>query len=356
MGSRTRLLRRFLGGALLLATLLAATACWGTNPQDTLAPRGPVASDQKALFYPAFWIAVVIFFLVEGLLVYAVIHFRHRRTHPDDRLVKQVHGNTRIEIAWTLAPTLLLAILAIPTVATIYNLEPKRTSDSLQVNVVGHQWWWEFQYTDYPDNNTPSKFVTTANELHIPVGRRVNITLKSVDVIHAFFVPSLAGQLDAVPGHNNQMWIQADQTGTYLGQCTQFCGASHAFMRFRVIADDNFDGWIAAQKAPPVAPTGDTQAGAQLFAQMTFNNPGHKAGACYGCHTINGVSQGNVGPNLTHFASRTTFAGSTLDNTPENVAKWLRDPQAVKPDAIMPNLGLSDQQINDLVAYLESLK
>ncbi|HLZ71222.1 MAG TPA: cytochrome c oxidase subunit II [Dehalococcoidia bacterium] len=356
MASRTRLLRRYLASASLLLTVIATTACWGTNPQDTLAPRGPVARDQKALFYPAFWIAVVVFFVVEGLLVYAVIRFRHRRGDPDDRLVKQVHGNTRIEIAWTIAPTLLLALLAIPTVATVYNLEPKRTADSIQVNVVGHQWWWEFQYTDYPDPNTPSKFVTTANELHVPVGRRVNITLKSVDVIHAFFVPSLAGQLDAVPGHNNQMWLQADHAGEYLGQCTQFCGSSHAFMRFRVIADDDFNGWLTSQQAPPVAPTAATQAGARLFATQTFSNPGHKAGACYGCHAINTVSQGNVGPNLTHFASRGTFAGASLDRTPENIARWLRDPQSVKPDAIMPNLGLSDQEIADLVAYLESLK
>lgn len=345
MGSRTRMLRRLLLGASLIVTVLAATACWGNNPQDTLAPRGPVARDQKALFYPAFWIAVAVFFLVEGLLVYAVVHFRHRG---GDRIPKQVHGNTRIEVLWTIAPTLLLALLTIPTVATVYNLAPKKSGNPLTVNVIGHQWWWEFEYPDLG--------VVTANELHIPVNRRVNITLKSVDVIHAFFVPSLAGQLDAVPGHENEMWIQSDHAGEYLGQCTQFCGTSHAFMRFRVMADADFDGWVAAQKAPPVAPTAATQAGADLFAKQTFANAGFKGGACFACHSINGVSAGKVGPNLTHFASRKTFAGSSLDNTPENVAKWLHNPQAVKPEAIMPNLGLSQQEIDTLVTYLESLK
>jgi cytochrome c oxidase subunit 2 len=324
-------------GALLTAVLVSS-ACWGTNPQDTLAPRGPVARDQKALFYPAFWVAVVIFFLVEGLLVYAVIHFRHRGGEPG--LPRQIHGNTRIEIIWTIAPTLLLVAFTIPTVAAVYNLQPKKTADSIEVKVVGHQWWWEFQYTDLG--------VVTANELHIPVNRRVNLTLTSIDVIHAFYVPQLAGQLDVVPGHENEMWIQADNPGTYLGQCTQFCGTSHAFMRFRVMAQQgqDFDAWVANQKAPPVAPTDATAAGAKTFAN----------GACIGCHTIETVSQGKVGPNLTHFASRTTLAGATLDRTDADIAKWLRDPPAVKPESKMPNLHLSEQDIANLVQYLDSLK
>ncbi|MHB8578009.1 MAG: cytochrome c oxidase subunit II, partial [Dehalococcoidia bacterium] len=316
----------------------ASSACWGTNPQDTLSPRGPVAHDEKALFYPIFWIAVVVFFLVEGLLVYCLIRFRHKPG--TDVLPKQVHGNTRLEIGWTIAPTLLLAIISIPTVATIYNLAPKNTADSINVTVVGHQWWWEFQYPDLG--------VVTANELHIPTGRRINLTLHSIDVIHAFHVPELAGQLDVVPGHSNEMWIQSDKPGTFYGQCTQFCGASHAFMRFRVMADaqPDFDTWVAAQKAPPIAPTGAATKGSQLFAN----------GACIGCHTIQGVSQGKVGPNLTHFGSRTTLAGASLDNTPANVQKWIHNPQAVKPQAKMPNLHLSDQDVADLVKYLETLK
>jgi len=337
MPSRTRLLRRLVIVGTILTAALALTACVGSpNPEDTLSPHGTVARDQQQLLIVAFWIAGVIFFVVEGLLVYSVYRFRRRGREPG--LPRQIHGNTRIEIIWTIAPTLLLVFLTIPTVATIYRLEPKTTPDSLQVRVVGHQWWWEFQYTD--------KGVVTANELHIPLNTRVNLTLNSADVIHAFFVPELAGQLDVVPGHNNVMWIESDRPGTYLGQCTQFCGTSHAFMRMRVMVDPDFDTWLANQKAPPAAPTAANVAGAKAFAN----------GQCVNCHAVTGVSQGLVGPNLTHFGSRTTLAGATLDNTPENVAKWLRNPADVKPEAKMPNYHLSEQDINDLVTYLESLK
>jgi cytochrome c oxidase subunit 2 len=341
MASRSRFNRRLVLSVSLVLLALGSAACIGSkNPQDTLSPRGPAAADAKALFYPAFWIAVVVFVLVEGLLVFFVLRYRHRPGQ--DRLPKQVHGNTRAEIGWTIAPTLLLGILAIPTVATVYHLNPANHKDNnpLNVTVIGHQWWWEFDYTDLG--------VITANELHIPANRSILLTMNSVDVIHAFYVPELAGQIDVVPGHNNKMFLQADTPGTYLGQCTQFCGASHAFMRFRVMADPpgDFDAWVTNQKAGPVAPTGDTQAGAQAFAN----------GACIGCHTIQGVSQGKVGPNLTHFGSRTTLAGGTLDNTAADVQKWIHDPQAVKPSAKMPNLHLSDQDIANLVAYLESLK
>lgn len=349
MPARVRPFRTLLIVACAVLVALLFSACLGSkNPQDTLAPRGPVAHDQKQLFYPIFWIAVVIFVAVEGLFLYALFRFRHRRGQ-EDILPKQVHGNTRMEIGWTIAPTLLLAIIAIPTVATIYNLRPKNVNNPLNVTVVGHQWWWEFKYDDLG--------ITTANELHIPAGRRVNISLQSKDVIHAFHVPSLAGQIDAVPGHDNLMWLEAANPGTYLGQCTQFCGESHAFMRFRVIADstDDFTAWVANQQAPPVAPTGDAQAGAQLFANGTFTVKGTQY-QCVACHTIQGVSQGQVGPNLTHFASRTTLAGSTLENTPDQVMRWLRNPPGVKPGSIMPNLQLTQQQIDDLTAYLESLK
>jgi len=339
MEPRTRQLGRLLLGAALITAVLATSACFGSsNPQDTLSPRGPVAHDQKQLFYPIFWIAVAVFVLVEGLLVYALVRFRHRPGY--EGLPKQVHGNTRVEIGWTIAPTLLLAIITVPTVATIYRLAPKEIDNPLHVTVVGHQWWWEFQYTDAEVG------VVTANELHIPLHRRVNLKLNSIDVIHAFFVPELAGQVDVVPGHNNEMWIQADHAGTFSGQCNQFCGTSHAFMRFKVMGDSDFDSWVQQQKAPPTPPQGDTQAGATAFAN----------GACIGCHTIQGVSQGKVGPNLTHFGSRTSLAGASLDNNSTDVAKWIRNPQAVKPEAKMPNLHLDEQTIADLVTYLESLK
>jgi cytochrome c oxidase subunit 2 len=340
MPARVRPLRSLLIVAGVVVFTIASVSCIGSqNPQDTTAPAGPVAQQQKALFYPIFWIAVGIFFVVETLLIVACLRFRHRRGR-DDTLPKQVHGNTRLEIGWTIAPTLLLAIVAIPTVATVYHLQPSNEGNPLNVNVIGHQWWWEFQY--------PELSVVTANELHIPTNRRVNLHLSSVDVIHAFWVPRLAGQLDVVPGHQNEMWFQADHPGTFFGQCTQFCGESHAYMRIRVIASvpNEFDAWVANQQAPPVAPTGDAQAGAQAFAN----------GQCVACHTIQGVSSGKVGPNLTHFASRETLAAGTLDNTPDNVHKWIYNPQAIKPGNDMPNLHLSDEDINNLVTYLETLK
>jgi len=180
------------------------------------------------------------------------------------------------------------------------------------------------------------------------IGTATAMRAKAFGLRVVFYDPLLPDGVDVVPGHNNQMWLEADNPGDYSGQCTQFCGTSHAFMRFRVMSQtsDDFDGWVAAQKAPPVAPTADTQAGAMAFAQ----------GACIGCHTIQGVSQGKVGPNLTHFASRTTFAGSSLPNQPEDVAKWIKNPQSVKPEAKMPKLPLDDNTIADLVKYLETLK
>jgi cytochrome c oxidase subunit II len=360
MASRTRLIRRLLVIAGVLCVCIVTASCWGnSNPQDTLSPRGPVAHDQKALFYPIFWIAAVVFFGVEGLLLYTLYRFRHRAG--TDTLPRQTHGNTRLEIGWTIAPTLLLAIIAIPTVATLYNLEPKKTATSMEVNVVGHQWWWEFQY--------PDSGVVTANELHIPVGRRINLHLASVDVIHAFHVPELAGQLDVVPNHNNEMWLQADSANTYLGQCTQFCGASHAFMRFRVVAQNqsDFDAWVAAQKVGAAVPTDPkAKAGYDLFTNISqpFNVIAPKiprdppTASCASCHMVNGdkTALGKVGPNLTHLQSRTTFAGASLEMTAENLAKWIRNPRDIKPDAIMPHMQLTDEQIDDLVAYLQTLK
>ena len=370
MVSRVRRLWRFLVSAPLLLTIMVlASGCFGdSNPQDVLAPRGAVAADDKRLFYVSFWIAVVVFVLTEGMLLLAVMKFRHRRER-GDALPKQIHGNTRMEIAWTIAPALILAALTVPTIATIYHLRPSNQGDPLNVTVIGHQWWWEFQYPDLG--------VVTANELHIPSHRRVNLLLHTGDVTHIFYVPQLAGGMDNVANHDNSMWIEGDREGTYQGQCTQFCGASHAFMRFKVRVDSptNFDNWVAAQKAAPVNPNGGpgTPTPQSVGAAPSFTYNGHtgtpagglqvfSSNACIGCHTIQGISAGKVGPNLTHFGSRTSLAGASLSNDPtngigpNNVAKWIHDPQAVKPEAKMPNLHLTDDQIANLVAYLESLK
>lgn len=323
---------------LVLAALLTAGCTPG--PQDALAPVGPVGAMESGLYNLIFGIAVVVFVIVEGLLIYAVLRYRQR---PGDGIPVQVHGNTKLEIAWTIIPVLILVGVAIPTLTTIASAAgtpPGR--DVLNVKVIGHQWWWEFQY---PDQN-----VVTADELHIPIGTKVALTVVSADVIHSFWVPKLGGKLQAIPNRVNTMWFEADQAGTYHGQCYQLCGTSHANMRFIVVAESkaDFAKWIADQQANAVTPSGGEAAkGAQVFA----------TGPCVGCHTIRGTNaKAKIGPDLTHFGSRQTIAGAILENNPKNLAMWLHDPPAVKPGSLMPNYHLTNDQVNALVAYLESLK
>ena len=323
---------------LLLAIMaLVLTSCSAHDPQNTLASAGIVAKKQEDLFWLIFWWAAGVFVVVELLLLFVVLRFRRQ---PGQGIPTQTHGNTRMEIAWTIAPALVLVSIGIPTISTIWDLATP-PAVAMQVKVVGHQWWWEFQY--------PEIGIVTANELHIPVGETVNFALESGDVIHSFWVPKLGGKQDAVPSHSNPLWLRADSPGMYYGQCAELCGIQHAQMRFRVIAQprSEFDDWARAQRTPPAAASGEAARGAQIFA----------TNACIGCHTIEGTpGVGKTGPNLTHFGSRTTLASAILQNTPENLAKWLRNPQAVKEGALMPNLNLSEDQVSGLVAYLQSLK
>ena len=332
----------FLGIALLLGFLLLATACFPSHPQSTFDARGPVAQAQLNLFVIIFWVAVFVFVVVQGILLYAVIKYRRR---PGQELPVQTHGNTRLEVAWTIAPALILAIIAVPTIATIFDTANTPPGDVLEVRVIGHQWWWEFEYTDLG--------VVTANELHIPVGETVNVTLESDDVIHSFWIPKLAGKTDLIPGNTNTMWFSADEPGEYLGQCAEFCGTAHAQMRFRVFADprEEFDAWVVSQKKTPIIAPDDM--GADLFMNTAFAG-GQR---CAFCHTIEGMQiKGTVGPDLTHLAGRSTIAAGLLDNNETNLADWLRDPSAVKPGTFMPDLGLTDDQISTLVTFLGSLE
>ena len=328
--------------SLLLGFLFLATACFPSDPQSTFDARGPVAQAQLNLFVLIFWVAVIVFVLVNGILLYTVIKYRRK---PGQGLPVQTHGDTRLEIAWTIAPALVLAIIAVPTIVTIFETANPPPGDLLEVRVTGHQWWWEFEYSDLG--------VVTANELHVPVGQSVNLTLESDDVIHSFWVPKLAGKTDMIPGNTNFMWFSADETGEYFGQCAEFCGTAHSQMRFRVIAEtrEEFDAWVALQKKTPVIAQDDP--GADLFMNATFEG-GQR---CAFCHTIEGMQiKGTVGPDLTHLAGRTTIAAGLLDNNETNLADWLRDPSAVKPGALMPDLGLTEDQISTLVTFLGSLK
>ncbi len=325
----------------ILAIGLLLVGCYPNNPQSTFDAAGPVAEKQLTLFYYIFWAMAFVFVVFTAAFLYIILRFRRRPGH--DTIPRQVHGHTPLEIAWTVPPFLVLAVVAVPAIITLFELDTP-PAGALEVNVIGHQWWWEFQY--------PEQGIVTANELHIPVGRPVKFTLTSTDVIHSFWVPKLAGKQDVIPTRENLMWFQADRPEEFYGQCTEFCGISHANMRLRVIADppEAFDQWVKAQQTPPkpaVELAGLAAEGASLFSSK----------GCIGCHTVKGVAEfGKVGPELTHVGSRGIIAAGLLTNTPENLKTWLHNPPGVKPGSKMPNLLLTDDEIEKLVAYLQSLR
>ena len=340
----------FRSPAIAVLGLLLAVGCNPDSPQSILQAYGPVAERQLGLFWLLFWAVLVVFVLVCGWLVYTVIRYRRR---PGQGIPEQVHGNTKLEITWTLIPAILLAALAVPTVAgQFYITEPPAGSDQMTIEVTGHQWWWS---VEYPDSG-----VVTANEIHVPVGKAVVVDLTSEDVIHSFWIPKLAGKIDVVPGKTTSMWFQADEPGEYLGQCAEFCGESHTWMKFRVIAEsqEDYEAWTQAQLAEAPQPSTEAETvGAQLFITK----------ACIACHKITGVpaAAGIIGPNMTHVGSRNSIAAGVLDNTEENVKAWITDPSEFKPGNIMnrdglaytnPNFALSDEDVNNLTAYILSLK
>ncbi|MGH2751391.1 MAG: cytochrome c oxidase subunit II [Actinomycetota bacterium] len=364
-GFSRKFTRRAVKGALLSLLVLAATACAGAEdaPQSVLNPAGEFSRAPDVLWNITLAIAVVVFVLVEGALVYALIRFRHK----EGRKASQFHGNTKVEVVLTVVPALILAGLAIPTVGTILDLQGDPPEDGLRVEVIAHQFWWEF---NYPEEN-----ITTANELHIPAGEPVVLEIQgaetdgvdgTAEVIHSFWIPRLGGTQDVVPGYTNFLRYQADEPGRFLGQCKEFCGLSHANMKLVAYAhtQEDFDAWVEQQTSPAAeSASGDAAAGREIFAEnfevkSTVVEDGADAYACASCHAVQpGLeAQPKIGPNLTHFAGRSTFAGATFENNAENLAAWLRDPDGVRPGSKMPALDLSEDQINDLVAYLQSLE
>ncbi|HEX3394027.1 MAG TPA: cytochrome c oxidase subunit II [Acidimicrobiales bacterium] len=334
--SRTH--RRVRLGVILALAALAVAACSSNAPQTTLDPQGPNARTISHLINPVFWVAGVVFVLVEGMAIIFVIKYRDRG---DSQEPVQIHGNSRLEVGWTLIPAAILVAVAIPTIATIFKLS-KKPAHAINVTVTAHQWWWEYNYPDLG--------VVTANELHMPVKQPLEITLIGADVIHSFWVPALAGKQDVVPGRVNHMNMTGDKVGTFLGQCTEFCGSSHANMRLKAMVQtpQDFQSWVASQRQAAATPTGGSPADEGL---TLFTSKG-----CSGCHTVQGVSDGKVGPNLTHLQSRTSFAGAIFTMNPDNLSTWLKNPPGVKPGSKMPNLNLSGDEISKLVAYLETLK
>jgi len=335
--SMQSLTRPVLRGALALT--LALGGCAWDGPMSTVVPRSDFARDILHIYSIITWITIAIALLVGLMLAWVLARFRARPGTVG--MPAQTRGHTLLEISWTIGPAIVLLLIAIPTIQVIFRTQAAPPRDALEVRVQGHQWWWEFQY--------PALQIVTANELHVPAGRPVALVLEGPDVIHSFWVPQLGGKRDVVPGRLNRLTFTAETPGEYRGQCAEFCGVSHANMGMRVIVDapDAFARWVAAQKVePPEPPAGPAADGKAIFAQS----------ACVGCHTIRGVSSGALGPDLTRFGSRHTLAAGILPNTVENVAAWIKDPPAIKPDAKMPALGLTDEQARAVATYLIGLK
>jgi len=305
----------------------------------TLNPFSPQAAAISHLFVAILVVLAAIFVLVTALVTVAIIRYRDRPGAPE---AKQNFGSHRLEVTWTVGPIVLLAIIGFFMVRTIHASDPPKAGRTADLRVIGHQWWWEVVY--------PQSGAITANEIHIPVGQDLIVEVDSADVIHDFWVPELGRKVDAVPGHPNQVWIRADQPGVYQGVCAEFCGQEHTWMRMIVVAEPqaDFDAWQAAQLVTPAAPTeGEALQGLQLVKDET----------CLNCHAISGLpGHKTIGPDLTHVASRRILASGAIDNTRDNLFKWLKDPESIKPQSHMPNFQLSDDRVNALVAYMETLK
>jgi cytochrome c oxidase subunit II len=387
MHLRTDALRQLRRWLPMLA-LLAAACSPDRYPQTALRPISDFARIGDDIQTQTFYWALGVFVLVEGALLYAVFRFRGR---PTDAEPRQVHGNTLIEIIWTVIPALILAAIAVPTVKGIFQTSATPTGDVLTVQVVGHQWWWEFRY---PDLN-----ITTANELHIPVGQTVSLRMGTADVVHSFWPPRFAGKRDVFPNRETRLWFKAEEAGEYPGQCAEFCGIQHGRMAFRVRAQtpEEFQTWAAHMqtlgpkpaKAAEAMPRADSvrtaSAGAAVQApqkpelgkgaQPTTagrdsasapaqpQDPAYAAGeklfsakGCVGCHSLNAVDapKGMIGPNLANIGARSYIGAGSFKNTDENLSRWIQNPQAMKQGVLMPNLGVTPEEAKSLVAYLRA--
>jgi cytochrome c oxidase subunit 2 len=336
-----------LGLGVALLSLLSGCA---NVPQTTVLPKTEAAEKIQSLYVLIFWLAVAVFIFVQGGLLWVLWRFRAR---PGHELPEQTHGNTTLEIGWTIAPAVILVVMAVPTIRTVFELEsppPAQASGlpPLVIEVTGKQWWWEFKYPEIkrPDGSP----MVTANEMVIPTDRTVYLSITSDNVIHSFWVPQLMGKIDAMPNHDNRIWFTATDPGQYFGQCAEYCGVQHAQMRMNVIAmaPADYDAW-AQRSARPAEPVTDiAKVGSEAFV----------ANGCAGCHTVDGnpTAIGVIGPNLSHVGSRTTIAAGILTNTPENLAAWISDPQGIKPGSQMTNQHVRPSDLDAIVAYLHSLK
>ncbi|CAN5832544.1 cytochrome c oxidase subunit II [soil metagenome] len=361
---------------LVTVTLIAIAAILpavvgAQSPYTTISPATDQANDIQGIYKLTFWLALIVFVGVHIGIASTVLRYR-RRSEEAER-PEQIHGHKVVEIIWTVIPAIILLVIFIPTVRTIYAHDEQTENPEMVVEVYGKQWWWEIHYAE-PDNVAG---VVTGNEIRLPQGKRVVFDLYTNNVIHSFWVPQLSGKMDLIPGHVNKLAIDTSTPGYYFGQCAEFCGDSHALMRFKVIIqpEEEFNAWVDAWRAGPTAQSAEfVEDGDVSQAPAVF-------GLCLACHQINGTNasiapQGleqqaltedggpgtarTAGPDLTLFGCRTTIAAGTLSNTPENLALWLDDPGSVKPGNYMQTVikddTLSDEQIDQLVNYLESLQ
>lgn len=311
-------------------------------------PQGPQARVIADLYWIMFVIAIVVLAIVVGAIVVAGLKFRERPGH----VAKQYHGHNLLELIWTVVPTLIVVTIGVLSFQRLTYINDVDSGAAMTVQVEAKQWVWSFQYPAEATFKLKSGgYLNQPEELHIPVGQKVKLELKALDVIHAFWVPALGGQKDAVPGRATSLWIQADRPGTYKGQCSEFCGTGHADMLITVVAQNPSDyaAWAKAALAradlfndPAVAQ------GKQLFTSL----------ACAGCHTVQGLTGGKVGPELTHEATKkkpiADIAG--LDVNEANLKKWIANPPGLKPGTVMPNLGLDAATIDAIVKFLLTLQ
>ncbi|MDP9233264.1 MAG: cytochrome c oxidase subunit II [Actinomycetota bacterium] len=325
--------------ALLLLVAAAAAAlfpaCSSGSP-STLQPRGPAAQRIDGLWWFMFWIALGVFAVVIGMLLFGL--FRRRKGGDP---IARGGGERAVVLLGIVAPAIILTTLFVVSLRDLNALSAPAKSDAMTVSVIGHDWWWEVRY--------PEQHVVTANEIHIPTGTQVLLHLSTGDVIHSFWVPQLSEKTDMIPGKTNRMLLEADRPGIYRGQCAEFCGLEHARMSFLVIAEppSQFQSWLAAESQPIGAVAGAAAQGERVFLTST----------CVSCHTIQGTSAvATDGPDLTHFGSRRTIAANSVPNTGGNLAAWIEDPQGVKPGALMPPAVVEPRQLQALVTFLEGLK
>jgi cytochrome c oxidase subunit 2 len=318
------------------------------SPTTIFDPAATPARSAFGLSMLVLSITLAIFLIVAGLLLYALIRFRQR---PADskREPAQIYGSNQIELSWTVIPILIVVMLFLSTTRIILETEAApKPSGALDVTVIGHQFWWEYRYAGLG--------VVTANELHVPISDPAKPTptyleMSSADTDHSFWVPRLAGKMDLIPNRLNTMWIDPQTPGLYLGQCAQYCGVQHAKMLLRVYAQspEDFAAWIKQQRQSASQDLSGNAAAAE--GQTVFMHS-----ACINCHTIAGTAAtGRFGPDLTHLASRDTIAAGPVQNTPENLRKWIADPNSMKPGVLMPSMHLNDHDLDVITAYLTTL-